>query len=210
MEPSAGAVPSPEGETGVDHEEHEGRDHQVQAEMEGKGDPPQTPVLLPKPPDKQNLRHHVAQLIEQRPFPFLFPPVHLFHVGAAIGDPGGCFMLDWIDLPADMDGHGHLPVNPVAGGNDEHREAQVRQDIVSHGRFLKPQNPQLLQQRSYSNSDMAAGDAAFSMEWGSPAVMSVAFIGSSLDASRRFRKAGELARPLGRSRGKKLVNLLET
>jgi hypothetical protein len=35
-------------------------------------------------------------------------------------------MLDRIDLPADMDGKGHLPVNQPSGHKDEHRNAQIR------------------------------------------------------------------------------------
>jgi hypothetical protein len=94
--------------------------------MKGEGDPPEAPVFFPQPPDEQNLRHHVLKFIEQRTFIFLFPPVQLFQVGAAIGHLGAGFMLDRIDFPADVDGKGDLPVNSVTGCKNEHSNAKIR------------------------------------------------------------------------------------
>ncbi len=88
-----------------------------------------------RPPDEQNLRHHIFHFIKQGTPMLLFPPVQLFHIGAAMGQLVGRLMLDGIDLPADMNGKGQLPVNPVTGCKDKHQNAQIRQCIKSHGTF---------------------------------------------------------------------------
>jgi hypothetical protein len=63
---------------------------------------PQGPIIFPHGFKEEYFGNHPLQFPDSGYFPFLLPPVDVFHITAAIRRPL-TFMSNWINLPSNMD-----------------------------------------------------------------------------------------------------------
>jgi len=91
---------------------------------------------FPKSPKEQNLRNHIFDFIEKRAFPLFSPPIRLFHVRTAVLRLFPGLMFDRIKLPAYMQGHSDLLVNPHPGGDSGNDSTQIGQKNQIHNVFI--------------------------------------------------------------------------
>ena len=105
--------------------------------MKREGYAPEASVFLPQASEEQDFRYHEFEFVQTRGFIFIFPPIHFFHVRPTIKGPFGCFMLNRVDFPADMQWKSGLSVYQIHASQREHSDAKICENIKSH-RMIPP------------------------------------------------------------------------